>query len=245
MTITLNGTTGITTPDITSSGALGVDASAPDNSLVVNSSGNVGIGTSSPTTNLEINGGTNNNIVRIVSTDANANIEFADNTTTSGCQIGANGDNIKFGISGTERMRIDSAGRVTMPYQPAFAAGFSTAQNLSSGQLCVFDTAALNIGSHYSTSTGRFTAPIAGTYQFQYSNNITRISGSWSGFTFRKNGSNYRRAYDDTSANWANISLSFIVYLNANDYIDIANADTSSCGHDGYFYGSFTGHLIG
>ena len=46
MTITLNGTTGITTPDITSSGSLNIDASAPDNSLVVTSAGSVGIGTS-------------------------------------------------------------------------------------------------------------------------------------------------------------------------------------------------------
>ena len=83
------------------------------NTLKVDGTNNrVGINTASPTTKLEINGGTDNNIVRIVSTDANANIEFADNTTTSGCQIGANGDNLKFGISGTERMRIDSSGNV-------------------------------------------------------------------------------------------------------------------------------------
>ena len=44
MTITLNGTTGITTPDVTSSGSLNIDASAPDNSLVVNASGNLGLG---------------------------------------------------------------------------------------------------------------------------------------------------------------------------------------------------------
>ena len=44
MTITLNGTTGITTPDVTSSGSLNIDASAPDNSLVVDASGNVGVG---------------------------------------------------------------------------------------------------------------------------------------------------------------------------------------------------------
>ena len=80
--------------------------------LRIDEDGNVGIGSASPSTNLEINGGTNNNIVRIVSTDANANIEFADNTTTSGLQIGANGDNMKFGISGAEAMRIDSSGNL-------------------------------------------------------------------------------------------------------------------------------------
>ena len=89
------------------------DAQIDTTTLVVDSTNNrVGIGTSSPSTNLEINGGANNNIVRIVSTDANANIEFADNTTTSGLSIGANGDNMKFGISGTEAMRITSAGLV-------------------------------------------------------------------------------------------------------------------------------------
>ena len=44
MSITLNGTTGITTPDVTSSGSLNIDASAPDNSLVVSSAGNLGLG---------------------------------------------------------------------------------------------------------------------------------------------------------------------------------------------------------
>ena len=56
MSIILNGTTGITTPDITSSGSLNIDASAPDNSLVVTSAGNVGVGTGSPTTKLDVNG---------------------------------------------------------------------------------------------------------------------------------------------------------------------------------------------
>ena len=57
MTITLNGTTGITTPDVTSdsyTGALAVNASAPDNSLVVDASGNVGIGTTSPNAPLTV-----------------------------------------------------------------------------------------------------------------------------------------------------------------------------------------------
>jgi hypothetical protein len=47
MSIVLNGTTGITTPDVTSdsyTGPLAVDASAPDDSLVVDASGNLGLG---------------------------------------------------------------------------------------------------------------------------------------------------------------------------------------------------------
>jgi hypothetical protein len=50
MSIVLNGTTGITTPDVTSdsyTGALAVNASAPDNSVVVDASGNFLVGTTS------------------------------------------------------------------------------------------------------------------------------------------------------------------------------------------------------
>lgn len=64
MTITLNGSLGITTPDVTSdsyTGALAVNASAPDNSLVVNASGNVGIGTSLPACLLDLAGTALNN----------------------------------------------------------------------------------------------------------------------------------------------------------------------------------------
>ena len=89
----------------------GIDDNANAIAITIDSSERVGIGTS-PSTKLEINGGTDNNIVRIVSTDANANIEFADNTTTSGLSIGANGNNMKFGINGTEVMRIDSNGNL-------------------------------------------------------------------------------------------------------------------------------------
>ena len=73
MTIILNGTTGITTPDITSSGSLNIDASAPDNSLVVDSAGNVGIGTSSPTVPLTVEknggGGDSGQIMRVTDTN--------------------------------------------------------------------------------------------------------------------------------------------------------------------------------
>jgi len=57
MSIVLNGTTGITTPDVTSDGSLKIDASAPDDSLVVDALGNAGLGvTPSATTGSGVKG---------------------------------------------------------------------------------------------------------------------------------------------------------------------------------------------
>ena len=47
MTVTINGTTGVTTPDVTSdsyTGPISVSASAPDNSVVVDAAGSAGLG---------------------------------------------------------------------------------------------------------------------------------------------------------------------------------------------------------
>ncbi|XP_052813619.1 hemicentin-1-like isoform X2 [Mya arenaria] len=51
----------------------------------------------------------------------------------------------------------------------AFSALLSTSQTRSSGQTIVFDRITVNHGNGYSSSTGQFTAPQAGTYQFGFS----------------------------------------------------------------------------
>jgi hypothetical protein len=84
-------------------------------------------------------------------------------------------------------MEIDTSGRVTMPYQPAFSAyliqlpnsnGYSSSGTFSAtvsgigstaGMPLVLKHTKINRGNHYSTSTGRFTAPVAGAYQFHFS----------------------------------------------------------------------------
>ena len=73
--------------------------------------------------------------------------------------------NINFD-SDTTGMTIDSSGHILQPTKPAFFAypssDFSTGTGAGTTQ--TFDTTQHNVGGHYSTSTGKFTVPIAGVY---------------------------------------------------------------------------------
>ena len=80
--------------------------------VVVNSAGNVGIGTTSPSEKLEINSGTGNTPLKLVSSDANVFIHLEDDATTLPNRIGATGNNIVLYTENTERLRLDSSGRL-------------------------------------------------------------------------------------------------------------------------------------
>jgi hypothetical protein len=58
---------------------------------------------------------------------------------------------------------VDSAGRVTMQYQPAFWATGSG--NVSGADPFILTELLLNRGNCFNTSTGYFTAPVAGVYR--------------------------------------------------------------------------------
>jgi hypothetical protein len=89
-----------------------------------------------------------------------------------------------------EKVRIRSAGQVTIPNQPSFyvtsTAGAST---YGSSEVVVFNTARHNTGSCYNTSNGRFTAPVAGKYLFTL--NVYNYGGYSNGLTLTINGSQY------------------------------------------------------
>ena len=240
MTITLNGTTGITTPDITSSGSLNIDASAPDNSLVVTSSGNVGIGTSAPTGPLDVvaNSGAAALVLRGRASDSISAQRFVNNAGTTEYarfQVDSNSNLIvATGNGSTERMRIDSAGRVTMPYQPAFNA----IEGNTTGSL-IFTQVISNVGNHYSTSTGRFTAPVSGHYLIAF----TGGGNSTWGVDVQKNGSKIRRLEVGNPAGFYWSTVCSVIYMVAGDYVNcrafIGTVSTSA------YQGGFSGHLIG
>jgi hypothetical protein len=162
--------------------------------------------------------------------------------------------------SGTA-LSIDANNIVTTPARPMFHAygsgGWTVFSNGSFSRLDL-DQTTFNQGSHYSTSTYKFSAPVAGVYHFYYMV-YARIQsgGSSSAYwtpRFRKNGNNitgntsmimgftYQGAGNEETATYSSNIL-----LAANDEITL-HVQAQNSSHNGEYYKpscTFGGHLIG
>jgi hypothetical protein len=112
---------------------------------------------------------------------------------------------------------VDSAGRVTMPYQPVAAVSRETS-TWSTLDTIVWNAVYLNVGSHYNASTGVFTCPVAGHYLVS----IMTMSGSQStmDIELRKNGATTQQLVPyqtDTGALHNQVSGMTVVNCAAND----------------------------
>ncbi len=90
-------------------------------------------------------------------------------------------------------------------------------------QLLTFDTETFDTGSNYSTSTGKFTAPISGFYQFNVSTGIYTAS-SFFGIGIYKNGSLLTQPigfYVPSTGSNYNYAFSRMLELASGDYIQI------------------------
>ena len=165
-------------------------------------------------------------------------------TTVQGVQ------NIKYDAS-TTAITLNSNGIVNMPNQPAFSAS-RDAGHVAAGDFIVFDDARTNVGNHYNTSDGKFTAPVAGTYAFfiyamsnHTLNNINIAVQFWKNGVKIADASPLGRQSSDYSH--GHISGQIVLTLAVNDYIQVKNGgDTNSTLYMlGNAHNEFSGFLIG
>ena len=141
---------------------------------------------------------------------------------------------------------IDTEGRYTASKQPSFAAYKNANSYTASGDL-VFDQTRHNVGGHYSTSTGRFTAPVTGSYQINFYS-IHRGNANNFYAAVYKNGGQINGGYihwthPSLGSQWDYIAYSQVLYLNANDYINMWSAQSVIWHGNGWQ--CFSGYLLG
>jgi len=142
-------------------------------------------------------------------------------------------------------LEIDSSGRVTLPQLIAFHVYKSNQSDMGATDPVIFNVETTNLGSHYSTSTGRFTAPIAGTYRFESAGHRSTEDSDAATIVIYKNGSTVlSRSYVKNAGRRSRCLVTVIATLAANDYITIATTgDDFWAGDNGGIY--FQGQLLG
>jgi len=154
----------------------------------------------------------------------------------------------------TERMRIDSAGRVTMPYQPMFYAQHNSSVGSSSGNYGRFDNEYVNVGGHASHGThgGSYTytrwyAPVTGKY-LVWVGNIGPASNTTQRTYVVRNGSDVSAEMRTAQTGNHGTSASMLVLVSAaaGDWIaTYSQSDNGSLGFYNGIYAHFGVQLIG
>ena len=224
--------------------------------------GNLGVGESSPNlgssgTGLHIKGAASKDgVIKLDSQTADRSglVQFTENGTDK-WRIGydAASNHLEFTRSGVaDRMTITDDGYVLKPNQPMFAVkNTETANGYTQTYLQSWSTVQVNRGSHWNSSNGTFTAPVAGTYYFAWWVQEESYYGQWGGNInagFYKNGSEYISfgnggIADDASEAW--FTMSALITLSANDYVNLRFSCNDTRPSFEVGQGQFYGYLIG
>jgi hypothetical protein len=156
-----------------------------------------------------------------------------------------------FTSAGNTIMYMTPAGQVTTPNQPFFYA--DTVANVSAaGSVVVrYTNVRQNRGTYgYNTSNGRFTAPIAGVYHFDWvylyrdaSTGFSIDDGYNLNGTFIYGGNRFKYENYTFGDGYVAVQGHATVYLNANDYFEVKTSNNS--GSPSFYSQSSWGYLQG
>lgn len=134
-------------------------------------------------------------------------------------------DTFSIGRGGANLLKIDSSGRVLMPYQPSFrsyctsydANGIFINWASANGQGSIY-TYYRNVGSHFNTTSGTFTAPLTGRYLItaMYDNSTSIVERNIGHLFY--NGTNLGE-WVESYGPYDNSNGAVVFYLNVNDTI--------------------------
>jgi len=234
------------------------DGTTYSTKMTILGTGNVGIATNTPQAPLHIyksgTGGVVQGEIRVCSDDGQkSRVGMYEESvgSTWGCwmQYNGNGDAFEFGskrntVDTSPQMTISSTGTVNVPGvitnqgRPMSMVG-RNAGDITTG-FVVFNAVQYNIGSMYNSTNGRWTASVAGYYQFTFCG-ISRLGTGGPNMRWYKNNADY--GWGTTHCNFTNVtapnhmqqSCSVMVFLAVNDYFQFYSLT------DG-FYGSSTLH---
>ena len=154
-------------------------------------------------------------------------------------------------INGTTTLAsLDANGVYTLTNRPYFWVSQS-ASPTAIGADIIFNAVGQNVGNHYNATNGRFTAPVAGVYQFTYRqlSQNANAAGNYVPQAYVNGTSAWLPGYDQKAiANtWQSVQVQSLIILNANDYVTMrwTAAPAGATTYTDANYVQFSGHLVG
>jgi hypothetical protein len=184
--------------------------------------------------------GTDNTTSLLIRSQSGGNeLQLVNDSGTTGNMVAIGNGVVRIQTENVERVRVDSSGRVTIPNQTVVevsrTALFGVTTNDAVGTVIPWDSEHIDRGNNFDQGgTNRFTAPVAGCYEFHWSYGAN-VNGNTVYRTFLwVNGSRvvHSQLRNDnsksgTAYSWGSRTL--ILNLSANDYVELrASSDSGA-----------------
>lgn len=215
----------------------------------ITNDGRVGIGTNNPGAAQKLDVAGKGRFSDNLTIAGGYSVQFVESGGNNSWLINNELNDLKFTYNSTERARINASGIMTKPAHPAFCVSSRQINGYYNNVTVVYKNVHTNNGSYYSTSTGRFTAPVTGHYFFSATGIVLNGGGGNGELNLRKNGGVVTSAYSDFTSVFQPVTVTATIYLAVNDYVDVYAGGTVLSWFDngGTFvaYNNFSGYLIG